>query len=344
MIFAKLKGNADRKEMRAGLTASPTRQGLLFLLIGPPGAGKNALMNDALARTENLRQLATATTRAMRPTEAQGREHLFTNTDEFQKMIEDGSLFEWQQVHGNLYGIPRKTVEDAFAAGEDLTADIDVLGATHIRSVYPDNVILIFIAPPTIAELENRMRVRGETEDSIRTRMKRVEMEMTYAQLCDYQIVNDDLQRAANELNEMIRTERQRKNRSQNRRYIHVATAISVYNGEALRSHQAPHFLEGIIPQGELPHQAALHLLEEHLHITALPTHLFKASTHQGSFIPPAAISTIRRDEVCQINFMYLYLMQERIEPPQGWEWVGYQEADLPPSVLEAFEEQMIPR
>lgn len=322
-----------------------TRQGLLFLLIGPPGAGKNALMNDALARTDNLRQLATATTRAMRPTELQGREHLFINTHEFQQMIDNSTLFEWQQVHGNLYGIPRKTVEDAFAAGKDLTADIDVLGATYIRSVYPNNVILIFVAPPTIAELENRMRTRGETESSISTRMKRVEMEMTYAQLCDYVIVNDDLGRAADRLSEIILAERQRHatNTLLTRKYIHVATAIPIHNGAALRHDHKPHFLEDLIAQGELPHNVALHLLNKNLHFAAQPDHLFRASPHKGSFIPPAAISTIRHDEVCQINFVYLYIMPERIEPPPGWAWVVYQEAVLPPTILEALEEQMIP-
>ncbi len=327
------------------MSASPTRQGLLFLLIGPPGAGKNALMNDALTRTDNLRQLATATTRAIRPTELQGREHLFINTDEFQKMIHNDTLFEWQQVHGNLYGIPRKTVEDAFAAGEDLTADIDVLGATNIRSVYPNNVVLIFIAPPTIAELENRMRTRGETESSISTRMKRVEMEMTYAQLCDYVIINDDLGRAAERLGEIIQSERQRhaQNRPLNRKYIHVATTISIYNGAALKCDHEPHFLEAMIPQGELPHNVALNLLNENFHFVAQPEHLFRASPHKGSFIPPAAISTIHHDEVCQINFTYLYFMPERIEPPPGWNWVSYLDAGLSPVILEALEEQMIP-
>lgn len=326
------------------MTVSPTRQGLLFLLIGPPGAGKNALMNDALSRIDNLRQLATATTRAMRPTEAKGREHLFINTGEFQKMIDDGTLFEWQEVHGNLYGIPRKTVEDAITAGHDLTADIDVLGATYLRSVYPNNVILIFVAPPTIAELENRMRTRGESESSIQTRMKRVKMEMTYAQLCDYVIVNDDLQNAADKLHQTIQTERQRHilNNPPNCKYIHVATAIPICNGAALRSQHEPYFLEGLIAQGEIPHTVALHLLATTLHLAPQSDHLFKSSPHKGSFIPPAAINTIRHDEVCQINFIYLYVMPERIAPLPGWSWVSYQEAGLPPAILETFEEQMI--
>lgn len=327
------------------MTVSPKRQGLLFLLIGPPGAGKNALMNDALGRLDNLRQLATATTRGIRPTEVQGREHLFINTDEFHKMIEDGTLFEWQQVHGNLYGIPRKTVEDAFAEGQDLTADIDVLGATYIRSVYPNNVVLIFVAPPTIAELETRMRARGESETSIRTRMKRVEMEMTYAQLCDYVIVNDDLARAAGKLNDIIRSERQRhsENAPLNRKYIHVAIAIPIDSGSALRCDYEPHFLEGLIPHSSIPHQVALNLLEENLGFKADPDRLFRAAPHSGSFIPPATISTIRHDEVCQINFTYLYIMPQRIAAPPGWNWVAYQDADLPPAVLELLEEQMIP-
>lgn len=327
------------------MTVSPTREGLLFLIIGPPGAGKNALMNDALAHTENLRQLATATTRPIRSNELQGREHLFINTDEFQKMMQAGSLLEWQQVHGNLYGIPRKTVKNAIAAGEDLTADIDVLGATYIRSIYPNNTILIFIAPPTIAELENRMRTRGETESSISIRMKRVEMEMNYRQLSDYVIVNDDLNHAADALKKLIHAERQRhaENAPPNQRYIHVATGIAVNNGAALRCECEPPFFESLIPQGELPHKVALNLLENKLHIALHPDHLFKASPHKGSFVPPAAVSTLRHDEVCQINFTYVYILPERIAPPLGWNWVDFQEAGLPPAILEALEEQLIP-
>ena len=145
-------------------------QGLLFLVIGPPGVGKNALMNDALKHFDDLRQLATATTRRPRPTEQEGREHLFVTPETFREMIARNELLEWQEVHPNkFYGVPRASIENALASGEKLIADIDVLGATYIRSLYPGQVVLIYIEPPSVAVLEERMQQRGENRADIDT-------------------------------------------------------------------------------------------------------------------------------------------------------------------------------
>jgi guanylate kinase len=190
------------------VVATRKQWGLLFVLVGPPGAGKNALMNEVLKRTSNLKQLPTATTRPMRPTEQQGREHLFVSRSEFQDMIDHDRLIEWQEVHGQLYGMPRTAVEQALTDQQDLVADIDVLGATYLRSVYPDNVILVFIRPPSLSELEDRMRARGETETEIVKRMQRVNMEMQYAVECDYLIVNDDFEEACDILYGVVLAER----------------------------------------------------------------------------------------------------------------------------------------
>jgi guanylate kinase len=323
-----------------------THQGLLFVLIGPPGAGKNALMNDALARATNgnLRQLATATTRPMRPTEQQGREHLFLDIPTFQTMIEQGELLEWQQVHGNLYGIPRQTLESAFAAGQDLTADIDVLGATYIRSLYPDNVILIFVKPPSLAELETRMRTRGESETDIATRMRRVAMEMTYEPVCDHVIVNDDLQHAAEQLDHIILTERQRQTDNQSaglsRRLTYRVTAIALYQDEVLRHDKAPHYPEDQPHQDELPHQTTLRLMHEVFGVeNPLPDHLFEASPHEGSFIPPVMIEGDA--EAREIHFTYLYLLNQRIAQPDGWRWTRVADADLPQAIVEVLFRQV---
>lgn len=316
---------------------SEKRQGLLFVLIGPPGAGKNALMNDALARDAHLRQLATATTRGIRPTEQQGREHLFTDTATFRTMIDNGELLEWQQVHGNLYGIPRRTLEDAFAEGQDLTADIDVLGATYIRSLYPNNVVLVFIAPPDIATLETRMRTRGEPETEIATRMKRVTMEMTYAPLCDYVIVNDDLAQAATTFCTIIEAERQRQMRHENRTFDYRVSVIPLYQDETLLNPDN-RFPEDTPRYGEMPHQTAIRLMQQVFHVEHPSVDsLFEAAPHAGSFVPPVMVE----GDGQRIHFTYAYLLSERITPPLDWRWLSLQETNLPQTILDVIFRQV---
>lgn len=182
--------------------------GLVFVLVGPPGVGKNALMNTVLTRVSTLRQLPTATTRPIRPTEQQGREHLFVNRQQFEHMIEQKELIEHQTVHGELYGVPRATVLEALVNGEDIIADIDVLGATELKENYPNNVVLVFIQPPSVDELRRRMQTRGETVEEIEKRMQRVSMEMAYAVKCDYLIVNDLMEQASETLYGIVLAER----------------------------------------------------------------------------------------------------------------------------------------
>src|SRR5687768_9229270 len=161
--------------------SSQRRLGLLFVLVGPPGVGKNTLMNAVLERFSDLKQLPTATTRPPRPSEQQGREHLFVDHDEFGRMIRANALIESQEVHGEWYGMPRATVEQAIDHEQDLIADIDVKGATYLRVIYPDNAVLIFIQPASTEDLRTQMQSRGDPVDEIEKRMRRVEMEMQYA-------------------------------------------------------------------------------------------------------------------------------------------------------------------
>lgn len=182
--------------------------GKFFVLVGPPGVGKNALMKDVLEHFDDIRQLPTATTRPIRPIEQQGREHDFVSLDTFQTMIDMDELIEYQTVHQHLYGTPRKPIETAIAQGNDLIADIEVLGATHLQRQFPDNVVSIFIKPPSLEELELRMRQRNESEESIALRMQRVPMEMEFIQECDYLIVNDNFDEARSVLMSIIIAER----------------------------------------------------------------------------------------------------------------------------------------
>jgi len=183
--------------------------GLLFVMVGPAGAGKNAIMNEVLRQLPDLHQLPTATTRPKRDTELQGREHQFVSEAEFRQM----DLIESQPVHNHLYGTPRATVENAMRDGRDLIADIEVLGATYLHNAYPHNTVRIFVQPPSVTDLIKRMSIRGETQDEIDIRLQRVEMEMHYAPQCDYLITNyqDQLKQSSAILYVIVLAERSRR-------------------------------------------------------------------------------------------------------------------------------------
>lgn len=321
------------------MTVSQKRQGLLFLLVGPPGVGKNTLMKTVLAQpVGRLRQLPTATTRPMRPDEQQGREHLFVDHEEFERLINSNALIEWQRVHGDdLYGVPRATVEAAIAAEEDLIADIDVLGATYLRSIYPDNVILIFIAPPSVDDLIERMHTRGtETEAEIAARMQRVKLEMPYAPLCDYLIVNDDADASAHMLRGIILAENSRRallnlrveSNLPRHRLAFAACAMPIFGDEGLYRSEPPHFPTALLAHGELPHETALRVLCQTFAMVSSVENLSGSQFSGQGFIPPLTVNSREHEHFRQITFVYQYTMPERIAPPDGWTWVKLDQID----------------
>lgn len=177
------------------------RLGILFILVGPGGVGKNALMGQVLAQLPDLKQLPTATTRSPRGNEVHGVQHLFITLEAFKEMIDGDELLEHQEVHpGKFYGVPRATVEDAIYQHQDLIADIDFKGAAILRSLYPAHTLAIFVAPPSLEALENRLRDRQDNETDIQNRLNRMADEMLYAPTCDYVIVNDVFEQAVDEL------------------------------------------------------------------------------------------------------------------------------------------------
>lgn len=183
------------------------RLGILFILVGPGGVGKNALMGQVLEQLPAIKQLPTATTRSPRGNEVHGKQHLFMTLDEFQQMIANDALLEHQEVHpGKFYGVPRATVEDAIYQHQDLIADIDFKGATILRSVYPTQTMAIFVAPPASDALEARLRDRQDDETDIQNRLNRMADEMLYAPTCDYVIVNDVFDKAVDELMGIIQS------------------------------------------------------------------------------------------------------------------------------------------
>ena len=186
------------------MSACENLRGLIFVLIGPGGAGKNAIMKALIAQRQALRQLPTATTRQMRADERQGREHLFISKDDFARMIANGELLEHQEVTpGKYYGIPRQTVQEALAAGQARIADIDVLGAKILAAAYRANVVQIYITVPggdiadQLAVLQARMEKRADLNTDISERLARAKsLELPYQSQCDYVVVNDQLSRA----------------------------------------------------------------------------------------------------------------------------------------------------
>jgi guanylate kinase len=183
-------------------------RGLIFVMVGPGGVGKNTLMKAVLPKLQNLRQLPTVTTRLPRAGEEHGRERFFVALDEFRRMIDGGELVEHEEVTpGKYYGVPRRYLEQALRAGQDLIADIEYSGAAKVKQFYPDNAVLIFIAPPEPEVLAERMRERGESEQGIAERLARVQREMGFQNACKYSIVNDVVEDAIEELCRVIRIE-----------------------------------------------------------------------------------------------------------------------------------------
>ncbi len=186
------------------MAASERLPGLIFVLIGPGGAGKNAIMKAVIARSRRIQQLATATTRPMRGDERQGREHLFVSLGEFQRMKRAGELLECQEVTpGKFYGIPRRTVLDALRRGCVRIADIEVLGAKILASAFPANVTQIFVTVPgatmdaQLQVLRQRMTERADLATDIDERLRRAKaLELPYQAACDYTVFNQDLERA----------------------------------------------------------------------------------------------------------------------------------------------------
>ena len=181
-------------------------------------------------------------------------------------MIADGELLEWQEVHpGRYYGVPRAAVERALGAGQHLITDLDVLGATCLQTVYPENVVFIFINPPALDALVKRMQARGDSEQDIQSRIQRVHMELQYADLADHLILNDDLQAACARfrgiLSDRMRQLQHNPGEFQRR---HYESQLLVSDGaRALISDESGQLPFRALRKSELPQDAALRCLQD---------------------------------------------------------------------------------
>ncbi len=176
------------------------RKGNLFVLSGPSGAGKGTLVKMILERVPDAWLSISDTTRAPRKGEVDGVHYYFVDDAEFDRLVETGGLLEWAQVHENRYGTPRARVEEHMAKGGQVLLEIDVQGGFQIREQIPE-AHLVFIEPPSLEELENRLRGRGtDSDESIAVRMKNAQLELSRKMEYDKQFVNDNLEVCADEL------------------------------------------------------------------------------------------------------------------------------------------------
>ncbi len=191
------------------------RSGLLIILSSPSGAGKSTLARRLMAWDPGLRFSVSATTRAPRPAEVDGRDYYFIDHARFRTLVEQGEMLEHAEVFGNFYGTPRAPVETAMREGRDTLFDVDWQGGQQIRaSVLGAHVVSVFVLPPSMGELERRLRARGQDgADVIATRMLKSRDEISHWAEYDYVLLNDDLDRTEQRLRAILTAERLKRER-----------------------------------------------------------------------------------------------------------------------------------
>lgn len=189
------------------------RKGLLVILSSPSGAGKSTLARRLMQWDTSLSFSVSATTRAPRPGETEGKEYFFRSREAFEQMIAQGEMLEHAEVFGNLYGSPKAPIQRAIEAGRDVLFDIDWQGGQQVRnSALGSSVISIFILPPSISALESRLRTRGQDSDTvIADRMAKSESEISHWAEYDYVLINDDLDKTEADLKAILTGERLRR-------------------------------------------------------------------------------------------------------------------------------------
>lgn len=175
--------------------------GKLFVISAPSGAGKTSLCNELLKTYDNLEYSISVTTREPRTDEVEGKDYFFVDEVTFRNMIQNDEFLEWAEVHGNLYGTPKKFINEKLESGVNILLDIDPQGARQLKSKLNFGVY-IFIIPPSLKDLEERLRNRRtESEEKLRLRLENAKREVRYYKDYDYIIVNKNFKKAFNELN-----------------------------------------------------------------------------------------------------------------------------------------------
>lgn len=199
---------------RAGKGKAIARRGLMLVLSSPSGAGKTTLSRKLLAEERGLELSISVTTRARRRGEVDGRHYHFIDHKRFERLARAGELLEHADVFGHRYGTPRKPVEKALRAGRDVLFDIDWQGTQQLRERAADDLVSVFLLPPSIPELERRLHTRAQDDDAvIRARMAKAAGEMSHWAEYDYVVINRDLDRAFREVHAILAAERLKRKR-----------------------------------------------------------------------------------------------------------------------------------
>ena len=193
---------------------SISRRGLMLVLSSPSGAGKTSIARALLATEPDLRISISVTTRQPRPGEEHGKDYYFVSEAEYQRMVKGRELLEHARVFDNYYGTPRQKVEEQLAAGHDVLFDIDWQGTQQLKASARDDLVSIFILPPSIEELEKRLRGRAQdSEEVMRKRMSRAADEMSHWAEYDYGVVNFELEKSITQVKAILTAERLRRTR-----------------------------------------------------------------------------------------------------------------------------------
>jgi guanylate kinase len=190
------------------------RRGVLFVLSSPSGAGKSTIARKLLAAEPELAMSVSATTRAIRPGEVDGRDYHFVDLERFRAMVAQNEFLEWAHVFGERYGTPRAPVDAMLGAGKDVLFDIDWQGAQQLHQIAGGDVVRVFILPPSMEELRQRLvNRRTDSEDVIERRMARAANEVSHWDGYDYVLVNDEVETCFEKVRTILAAERLKRSR-----------------------------------------------------------------------------------------------------------------------------------
>lgn len=190
------------------------RKGLLVVISAPSGGGKGTVLKELFARDDNLRLSVSATTRKPRPGEEHGKQYYFLSQEEFETLIREGKMLEYAEYVENYYGTPRGPVEEWLSQGRDVVLEIEVQGGAQVKKLMPE-CVSIFILPPSMKVLEERLRGRGTEEDAVvRQRLETARLEIPQANGYDYVVYNDCLEDAVDEIQAILRAEKLKYSRN----------------------------------------------------------------------------------------------------------------------------------